>query len=71
MLRAALAEAGAEPAQAVIIGDTGFDMAMGVNAGVQAIGVDWGYHEPAELLEAGAGVVATDFAALIAVLEAR
>jgi phosphoglycolate phosphatase len=71
MLRAALAEAGAEPAQAVIIGDTVFDMAMGVNAGVRAIGVDWGYHEPAELIEAGAVTVATDFAALIAALEAR
>jgi phosphoglycolate phosphatase len=71
MLNAALAEAGAEPAQAVIIGDTVFDMAMGVNARVRAIGVDWGYHEPAELLEAGATTVAMDFAALIAALEAR
>lgn len=70
MLRAALSEAGAEPAQAVIIGDTVFDMAMGVNAGVRAIGVDWGYHEPAELIEAGATRVVTDFAALIAALEA-
>jgi phosphoglycolate phosphatase len=71
MLNAALAEAGAEPAQAVIIGDTVFDMAMGVNARVRAIGVDWGYHEPAELLEAGATTVASDFAALIAALEAQ
>jgi phosphoglycolate phosphatase len=71
MLKAALAEAGAEPHQATIIGDTVFDMAMGVNAGVRPIGVDWGYHDPHELLEAGATTVATDFAALIAALEAQ
>lgn len=60
MLRAALAEAGAGAADAVIIGDTVFDMAMGANARVRAIGVDWGYHEADELLEAGAIGVALD-----------
>jgi phosphoglycolate phosphatase len=60
MLRAALAEAGVATSDAVIIGDTVFDMAMGANAGVRAIGVDWGYHEADELLEAGAIGVALD-----------
>ena len=60
MLRAALAEAGAAPADAVIIGDTVFDIAMGGNAGVRAIGVDWGYHEAHELIDAGAVGVAMD-----------
>ena len=60
MLEAALEEAGAAPAQAVMIGDTAFDMAMAVAAGVRGIGVDWGYHEAPELLSAGAGAVATD-----------
>jgi phosphoglycolate phosphatase len=60
MLRAALAEAGTEPANAVIIGDTVFDVMMGVHAGVRALGVDWGYHEAAELIEAGADGVAMD-----------
>ncbi len=69
MLRAALAEAGATPEQGAIIGDTVFDMAMGGNAGVRAIGVDWGYHESAELLEAGAISVVSDFNTLIAILE--
>jgi phosphoglycolate phosphatase len=69
MLNAALAEAGAAAASAAIIGDTVFDMAMGANAGVRAIGVDWGYHETEELLDAGAATVATDFAAVIAALE--
>ncbi|OYU34185.1 HAD-IA family hydrolase [Novosphingobium sp. PASSN1] len=70
MLRAAMAEAGAEAGATVIIGDTVFDMGMGVNAGVRAIGVDWGYHEPDELREAGAETVVSDFATLIARLEA-
>ena len=60
MLRAALAEAGAAPGAAVIIGDTVFDIAMGGNAGVRAIGVDWGYHEADELIDAGAVGVAMD-----------
>lgn len=64
MLWTALADAGAEPHQACIIGDTVFDMAMGANAGVRAIGVDWGYHDAAELVDAGAIGVALDAAAL-------
>ena len=60
MLRAALAEAGVGAGDAVIIGDTVFDMAMGANARVRAIGVDWGYHEADELREAGAVGVAID-----------
>lgn len=58
MLEAALIEAGVAPGEAVMIGDTSFDMEMAVAAGVRAIGVSWGYHEPHELLEAGASAVA-------------
>ena len=58
MLEAALFEAGAKPAETVIVGDTVFDIAMGHAAGVRSVGVAWGYHEPAELLEAGACGVA-------------
>ncbi|MBC7506089.1 MAG: HAD-IA family hydrolase [Sandarakinorhabdus sp.] len=64
MLRAALAQAGAATNDAVIIGDTVFDIAMGGNAGVRAIGVDWGYHDAAELIDAGAVGVAIDASAL-------
>ena len=60
MLDAALFEARALPASAVMIGDTAYDMVMAVNAGVRALGVDWGYHTPAELSEAGAETVARD-----------
>uniref|UniRef100_UPI00374A16F9 HAD-IA family hydrolase n=1 Tax=uncultured Novosphingobium sp. TaxID=292277 RepID=UPI00374A16F9 len=57
MLQAALADAGAGEQDAVMIGDTSFDMQMARDAGVRAIGVDWGYHLPRELLTAGAEVV--------------
>ena len=60
MLAAALYEAGAKPAEAVMIGDTTFDIAMGRAARVRSIGVAWGYHEPDELIAAGAiGVAQT------------
>ena len=58
MLEAALFEAGVAPSEAVMVGDTIFDIAMADAAGVSAIGVAWGYHEPAELIAAGAIAVA-------------
>ncbi|MFN3370384.1 MAG: HAD-IA family hydrolase [Sphingomonadaceae bacterium] len=68
MLHACLADTGVAPDQAVIIGDTAFDMAMGVAAQVRAIGVDWGYHDRHDLIDAGAAAVATDAAHLHALL---
>jgi phosphoglycolate phosphatase len=59
MLEAALLDAAADQQDAVMIGDTVFDMQMACDAGVRAIGVDWGYHPPHELLAAGATGVAT------------
>lgn len=64
MLETALLEAGVATDQAVMIGDTTFDILMGVAAGVRAIGVDWGYHPPAELRAAGAEAVAGSTAEL-------
>ncbi len=49
MIMTALAETGVDSADAVIIGDTTFDMEMGRNAGIKTIGVSWGYH-PVERL---------------------
>ena len=65
MLEAALDECLAKPAAAVMIGDTVFDIEMGRAAGVRALGVGWGYHEPAELIAAGADAVAGDAARLL------
>ena len=53
MLEAALIEAGARPAETVMIGDTAYDMEMAKSARVRAIGVSWGYHQPDELITAG------------------
>jgi len=64
MLEAALFEATAQPGQAVMIGDTSFDIDMGRAAGVTAIGVAWGYHTPQELIQCGAVGVADSVAQL-------
>jgi phosphoglycolate phosphatase len=58
MVSQALADAGAEAAMSVVVGDTSFDMAMAVNAGARGIGAGWGYHDSDELLAAGAVAVA-------------
>lgn len=59
MLQLAMAEAGATPETTVMIGDTSFDIAMGVAAGVATIGVSWGYHPHADLIAHGATHIAT------------
>ena len=64
MLLQAMADAGASPQTTVMIGDTHFDIDMGLAAGTRAIGVGWGYHRPQELLDAGAHAVAMDSAEL-------
>ncbi len=64
MVDAALAETGVMREHCAMIGDTQFDMAMAVNAGVRALGVDWGYHTVEELFQAGAEAVAASPAQL-------
>ncbi|MXO89459.1 HAD-IA family hydrolase [Pontixanthobacter aquaemixtae] len=59
MLEAAMADAGAEPENTAMIGDTTFDIAMAGAANVRAIGVDWGYHTPDELIAEGASAIAS------------
>lgn len=61
MLRRAMAEAGAEPWETAVIGDTTYDMEMAANAKVAAFGVAWGYHAPAALTEAGAAAIVECF----------
>ena len=58
------------PAQTVMIGDTSYDMQMAQSANVRGIGVNWGYHMPEVLLEAGAQSIASDFEDLHALLNA-
>ena len=69
MLENAMNETGARPENTVMVGDTTYDMEMAVNAGVHAIGVDWGYHEVAALRAVGARSVLTQIGDLPALLD--
>ncbi|MGB7318847.1 MAG: HAD-IA family hydrolase [Planktotalea sp.] len=62
MLFQALRELGVEAVDAVMIGDTSFDMDMARAAGMAFVGVTWGYHDTLRL--AGADVLIDDFAQL-------
>ena len=64
MIEMALADAGVARENAVMIGDTSFDMLMARAANVRPLGVGWGYHDEATLFEAGAQSVALDSAQL-------
>jgi phosphoglycolate phosphatase len=68
MLRQAIAEAGAEHSDAVMIGDTVFDMQMAHNAGVASIAVSWGYHQVEHLNSAGPNALINHFDELDAVI---
>lgn len=56
----AIADAGADPASSVVIGDTAWDMGMARAAGAAAIGAGWGYHDEGELLDGGADAIARE-----------
>ncbi|WP_370296260.1 HAD-IA family hydrolase [Poseidonocella sp. HB161398] len=62
MVEAALSATGVEARDAVMIGDTAFDMEMGRAAGVRRLGVSWGYHPAERLQAAGAERLATEYA---------
>lgn len=64
MLMAAMKACGTTPASTVMIGDTGHDMTMAVNAGAHPLGVSWGFHTVEEMTVAGAYSVANDFSDL-------
>ncbi|MCP5038013.1 MAG: HAD-IA family hydrolase [Rhodobacteraceae bacterium] len=68
MLWKALADTGAEARDAVMIGDTSFDIEMGVAAGYRTIGVTWGYHPSQSLRDAGADVLIDRFEELLPAL---
>lgn len=61
MIEVAMDKAGVGRERTVMIGDTVHDMRMAKAAGVQAIGVAWGYHEVDELRAAGADAVIDRF----------
>jgi phosphoglycolate phosphatase len=57
MMLRAVAEMGVTPREAVMLGDTTFDMEMARSAGSHAIGVSWGYHSRSDLEQAGAHAI--------------
>ena len=71
MILNAMAQAGVEPSSTVMIGDTTYDIEMARNAGVGAIGVSWGYHEPKRLTLAGADTIVTSSDTLIAAIDTQ
>ena len=46
-------ELGSTPARTVYIGDSPGDIHVARNAGCYAVGVDWGYHDPADFAVEG------------------
>lgn len=68
MLLQAISDAGGRPEEAVMIGDTSYDIAMAKAAAAAAIGVSWGHHAPILLRDAGADAVVDDVAELRALL---
>lgn len=69
MVLACLSDSGVRADAAVMVGDTTWDITMARNAGIAALGVSWGHHTPAELLDAGASAVARDFPELTRLIE--
>lgn len=58
MLLQAMREAEIRAEDAVMVGDTAFDMEMAAAAGLKSIGVAWGYHPADRLRAAGAAHIA-------------
>ena len=69
MLLQALDTAGVAPEDAVMIGDTSFDMEMARNAAVAAVAVTWGYHDRRRLAEHGPAATIDDFRQLYPTVE--
>jgi len=70
MLEKAMLAAGAMPEQTFMVGDTSFDMMLAKNAGCRGIGVNWGYHDAAELMDSGAERLIDQFDELIDIVMA-
>src|SRR5262249_46803820 len=71
MLRQILDETGCSAGQALMIGDTDFDMNMARALGMPALGVSCGVHDAGRLLQAGAEAVLEDVRGLPGWLQAE
>ncbi len=70
MLFELMEEMDVTPGCTVMVGDTEYDMAMARNAGVAAVGVGYGAHEPSRLLAYQPLACLEDITQLLGVLEA-
>ena len=66
----AMAETGVTAEQALMVGDTSFDIMMAKAAGARAVGVAWGYQTVDELEDSGADAIADTHEDLRAILSA-
>ena len=64
MILQALSEASVKAEDAIMIGDTAFDIEMARAADVRGVAVSWGYHRPDRLRDAGASCVVNDMSEL-------
>lgn len=71
MLHQAMAEVGVAAENAMMVGDSTYDMAMARAAGITPIAVSWGYHPVPALQEAGAEAVVDAYDALERLLVRR
>ncbi|MDP9142384.1 MAG: HAD-IA family hydrolase, partial [Pseudomonadota bacterium] len=71
MLTQLLEAEGLRADQALMIGDTSYDMVMASAISMRAVGVACGVHDPARMLNAGGHSVIDDVAALPAWITAR
>ena len=67
----ALSLTGTRPEEALVVGDTTFDIEMGRSAGCKTCGVTFGNHSRSQLQAAGADFLIDDFAQLREIVLAR
>lgn len=65
MVHTCLKDAGVKPEQALVVGDTIYDMVMAQSANVHGVGVAWGYHSAEKLKESGADDVVEETQSLL------
>ncbi|MFB1037563.1 MAG: HAD-IA family hydrolase [Sinobacterium sp.] len=65
MLNQLLAETGISASDALMIGDTTYDIEMAANAGIKSVGVSYGVHSSQQLTDAGAERVIDRFDELL------
>lgn len=71
MLQDILAFCGCEPEQALMIGDTTYDMQMAVNAGVDGLAVTYGVHPESQLRPLASKGCVASFSAVMNALQVR